>query len=87
MDTPERITEIVDLFKEFLKEQGVKLAFEREIKRHGTYKSMKQYLERYAWHKYGAHRLVSHAFPFIYTEAGRDYWLNIHNEWCKKIAR
>ena len=74
--------EIEDKFKEFLKEQQIKLAFEREIKHAGQYKSMKQYLERYAWNKFGAHRLVSHAFAFRYTEAGRDYWLDIHNKWC-----
>ena len=87
MYTPEIITEIFALFKEFLKDNGIKLAFEKELKRNGVYKTTNKYLERYAWHKFGAHRLVSHAFPFIYTEAGREFWLNIHNEWCKKIAR
>jgi len=87
MDSPERITEIVALFKEFLKEQGVKLAFEREVKANGIYKTTNKYLERYAWNKFGPHRLVSHAFPFVYTDAGREFWLKIHNEWCNKIAR
>jgi hypothetical protein len=82
-----KTTEIEETFKEFLKENGVKLAFEKEIKKAGQYKTLNKYLERYAWHKYGVHRLVSHAFPFIYSEAGREFWLNIHNEWCKKIAR
>jgi hypothetical protein len=79
--------EIEETFKEFLKEKGVKLAFEKEIKRNGIYKSLKAYLDRYAYHKFGVRRLVSHAFPFIYSEAGREFWLEIHNEWCKKIAR
>lgn len=87
MNSPERITEIEALFKEFLKENGIKLAFEKEVKRNGIYKTTNKYLERYAWHKYGAHRLVSHAFPFIYSEAGREYWLDIHNKWCNIIAR
>jgi len=81
------IAETEKLFIEFLKEQEIKLAFEREIKRNGTYKSLKAYLSRYSYHKFGAHRLVSHAFPFIYSDAGREFWLGVHNDWCKKIAR
>jgi hypothetical protein len=103
MDTPEKIIEIKALFKEFLKEQGVKLAFNEEFKYAydrmkdslkdgetmpvGYYKTMNKYLERYAWHKFGAHRLISHGFNLHLSKKGREFWLNIHNEWCKKIAR
>ena len=87
MDSSAKIVEMEETFTEFLKEKGIKLAFEKELRKNGIYKSLKQYLTRYAWQKFGAHRLVSHAFPFIYAEAGREFWLNIHNEWCKKIAR
>lgn len=87
MITTEKIAAVEALFKEFLKEKQLKLAFEKEIKRNGIYKSLNKYLERYAWHKYGPHRLISHAFPFIYSEAGREFWLDIHNQWCERLVK
>jgi hypothetical protein len=65
-------------FIEFLKENRAKLAFEANLKaQHGL--TLKKYLQRFNYRKSG--RLVSHAFRFIDTPEGRDYWLDLSTMW------
>jgi len=69
-------------FIEFLKEQRIKLAFETEIKRvRGV--TLAVYLKRY--HGRNAMKYIKHAFRFIETPQGRDFWLDINAKWYENL--
>lgn len=85
--TADEIKNVEIRLKAFLREKQAYSAFNEGIKQRGYYSSISKYLERYAWHKLGVHRLISHAFTFSDTKQGRDYWLAIHSEWCKLMAK
>ena len=71
-------------FLEFLKENKIKLAFTLELKKHRGI-TLNEYLSRYSWRKFGANKVLQNSFPFIATEQGRDYWLEMNNKWKESI--
>jgi translation elongation factor EF-4 len=70
-------------FINFLKDHKAKLAFEANLKEARGI-TLKKYLDRFNYRK-GAKRLIAHAFRFIDTPEGRDYWLELSTEWYKDV--
>lgn len=71
-------------FIEFLKERKIKLAVEREILKHRGI-TLKKYLSRYSWRRYGVGKVLQNAFNFLESEQGRDYWLLVNSEWKEQV--
>ena len=72
-------------FIEFLKEKGLKLAYEAELKKYRGI-TMKAYLKRYSWNRFGAHKVLQNGFRFIDTPQGREFWIGINTEWRELVA-